>query len=74
MTNLDWLDHAACQRYNPEWWFSDDYKKTRTAIAICNVCPVKDPCLQSSLTYPYGVWGGLTAHERRQLHRKETSA
>ncbi len=39
------------------------------ARAICSVCPVDSDCLEFSLTIkePYGIWGGLTETERRQV-------
>ncbi len=48
-------------------------KKTnvREAKKICAGCPVKEQCLEYGLTHvEYGVWGGLTANERRTLNRK----
>ena len=39
------------------------------AKAICSVCPVKVECLEFALEIkePYGIWGGYTETERRQL-------
>ncbi len=39
------------------------------AKAICSVCPVNGDCLEFALTIkePYGIWGGLTETERRQV-------
>lgn len=39
------------------------------AKAICSVCPVKEDCLEFALEIrePYGIWGGLTETERRQV-------
>lgn len=39
------------------------------AKAICSVCPVKDDCLEFAVEIkePYGIWGGLTETERRQV-------
>jgi WhiB family redox-sensing transcriptional regulator len=39
------------------------------AKAICSVCPVKDDCLEFAVEIkePYGIWGGLTETERRQI-------
>lgn len=41
------------------------------AKRVCASCPVKDECLAVALTYgeDYGIWGGLTAAERRDLNR-----
>ena len=39
------------------------------AKAICGVCSVKGDCLEFALEIkePYGIWGGLTETERRQV-------
>lgn len=39
---------------------------------MCNRCPVKEQCLkygmeQDTASYGYGLWGGLSAHERYKL-------
>lgn len=41
----------------------------QAAKRICASCPVQDDCLQVALTFneDYGIWGGLTAAERRAL-------
>lgn len=39
------------------------------AKSICQVCPVKSPCHDYAMAIrePYGIWGGLTEVERRNL-------
>jgi WhiB family redox-sensing transcriptional regulator len=39
------------------------------AKSICRVCPVIAQCLRHALRAdePYGVWGGRSAAERREL-------
>ena len=40
------------------------------AKAVCARCPVRAECLtEALLRIPYGIAGGLTEHERRQLRR-----
>ncbi|WP_374213165.1 WhiB family transcriptional regulator [Streptomyces sp. G1] len=48
-------------------------KDAARAKGICNGCPVKAECLDWALTAgePYGVWGGMTAHDRRKLRRRQ---
>jgi WhiB family redox-sensing transcriptional regulator len=43
-------------------------RREQKAKAICQVCPVKEECLEFALEIrePYGIWGGLTETERRQ--------
>lgn len=44
-------------------------KREVRAKSICAVCPVRVPCLEyaAEIKEPYGIWGGLTEAERRQL-------
>lgn len=43
--------------------------KEAEAKIICNFCPVKALCAEYSILAdePYGVWGGITASERRAI-------
>ena len=44
------------------------------ARAVCRQCPVREECLDYAFRTHmlYGIWGGLTENERRQLaqHRR----
>jgi len=44
-------------------------RREQKAKAICSVCPVNPDCLEFALTIrePYGIWGGLTESDRRQV-------
>ena len=44
-------------------------RREHKAKAICSVCPVKVECLDFAIEIrePYGIWGGYTETERRQL-------
>src|SRR5579872_1945603 len=58
---------------NPELFFTeDDPAAAAAAKAICGGCPFRAPCLAFALAtrQPYGVWGGLTAEERRPAVRR----
>ena len=46
-------------------------KEMQEAIALCNGCRVKTPCLQYALHHElHGIWGGMTEGQRKVL-RKE---
>ncbi|MER6171323.1 WhiB family transcriptional regulator [Streptosporangium sp. NPDC001681] len=48
--------------------------REKKAKKICHACPVMEKCLEWNLSFgphQYGVGGGLTAEERRTLHRKK---
>jgi WhiB family redox-sensing transcriptional regulator len=44
-------------------------KRESTAKRICAACPVRRECLDYAMRVhePFGIWGGLTEAERRQL-------
>lgn len=72
----DWVEDAACKGQPRDWWFPEHppTKKSvlemRSAIAICNKCPVKENCLEHSLHWEhFGIWGGLTERRRMALRR-----
>lgn len=41
---------------------------TERAVSICQRCPLRRPCLLAAVQRrePHGVWGGLTAYQRRR--------
>lgn len=52
--------------------------RERTAKGVCAGCPVLAECLESELAYgigkQWGVCGGMTAEERKQLLRERRAA
>jgi len=71
------IKDAPCQSVDPETFFPDptDVLKTREAKSLCKQCKpeTKNDCLTFALTNKigYGIWGGLTTDERRNLKRRE---
>jgi len=67
-TREPWMREASCRDMPTDWWFPERCHNWSKAKAICNECPVKQDCLDYSLTLPVcvGIWGGLTGRERRQ--------
>lgn len=66
----DWLDEAACRRFDPEIFFpigsgEIHLREYRRAQRICAVCPVIDECaaLASDLGATDGVWAGRIASD-----------
>lgn len=79
----EWQLHAACQGYSSSVFFHPDGERgsarahrASRAKAICASCPVIEQCRQHALAAhePYGVWGGLTEEERRQVWRTRAHA
>jgi hypothetical protein len=41
------------------------------AVRVCELCPVKQECLDYSLHWePFGIWGGLTEGARERMRKK----
>ena len=75
----DFFDRAACANEDPALFYSRwgvDTGYTARAKRICGGCPVRLECLKWALKNGerYGIWGGLTTGERRQLTMKKKSA
>lgn len=71
----DWVTDGACWDHpTPDLWFPEkgDWVASRDAKKICADCPVAFDCRQYSLDtrQGYGIWGGLSAEDRRQLRRR----
>jgi WhiB family transcriptional regulator, redox-sensing transcriptional regulator len=74
-----WWESGACRGADPVLFFPPDQDRARermereqAAIALCRSCPVRRVCLKHALAVPerFGVWGGTTEIERRNLHRR----
>lgn len=69
-----WRKRAACRGIDVEIFFpeTDDDAEAEAAKAVCEVCPVRQACLEHALAYREreGVWGGTTERERRRILRQ----
>lgn len=47
--------------------------KYSSAKRICERCPVQSPCAAYAILndVSYGLWGGMTTNQRKQLSRAE---
>ncbi len=72
-----WQQHAACRSLGPYFFGPDDeqsgarIRRERTARQICADCPVLAPCRRQGVetAEPYGIWGGLTERDRRDVRK-----
>ena len=81
---LLWAQEAAGQvpcENAPDLFFGDAEDEAYTynpayAKSLCLACPVLELCAKYALSAaePYGVWGGLTAGERKKLIRRGAPA
>lgn len=62
---------ALCASTDPELYFPDKGERAKAdqAKASCALCPVQEQCLRWALrnNERYGVWGGKSERERREL-------
>jgi WhiB family redox-sensing transcriptional regulator len=71
----DQLAEAACADHpNREWWFPTRGESHLDAVAVCEQCPVREPCLEYALVnrIDHGVWGGKSERARRRLRKGRT--
>ncbi|MEL4358328.1 MULTISPECIES: WhiB family transcriptional regulator [unclassified Luteococcus] len=66
----DWTLMARCRGMEDALF--PEGKDQKRARAVCLGCPVRSTCLAEALDnrIEWGVWGGLTERERRQLLRQ----
>jgi WhiB family transcriptional regulator, redox-sensing transcriptional regulator len=76
---LEWRRLAACKSVDPNLFFpvsgGNSSRQVAQAKALCGTCAVRRQCLQYAIRQDedYGVWGGLTADERRQVSWPEAN-
>lgn len=71
-----WRDEATCRQVDAEAFFPEAGANPNPARRVCAVCPVRVECLTDALNrrdIAYGVLGGLTPRERRELLRHQTT-
>jgi WhiB family redox-sensing transcriptional regulator len=70
----DWQLRGLCRQLDSTMFFTPDRERgslrahrEQRAKAICARCPVLEQCRSHALRArePYGVWGGMTEHERK---------
>jgi WhiB family redox-sensing transcriptional regulator len=70
-----WMDYARCHDYELNTFFPEPGRgrsigaAVNRAIAICNQCPVRQPCLEYALDnhIRHGVWGGESERGRARI-------
>ena len=80
-----WMFDGLCASHpNPDLWYPEKgwdsirvdggsaRSQVREAKALCADCPVRLLCLENALQQGerYGIWGGKTERERRQIRRE----
>lgn len=64
-----WQDFAACAQADPDAFFPEPGGSHCVAKKVCAGCEVRAACLNYALEHNevFGIWGGLSYHERREL-------
>lgn len=64
-----WVIDALCRQTDPDAFYPALGETTTPAKRVCAHCPVTAQCLEYALMHDerFGVWGGLSARERRHL-------
>ena len=69
--DVEWALRGACRDVDPESLFVSGAAQHK-AKSVCSECVVRIDCLADALDSQteFGVWGGLTERERRELLRR----
>lgn len=75
----DWMERAACRRVGVADFFAapGQQEARERAKELCRGCGVREDCLSYSLEFPvnfFGIWGGATPEQRRQLRKAREAA
>lgn len=67
----EWALSAACRGADPDIFFPERGDLAEPALVVCRRCPVRQECLDFAISNreKVGIWGGLTAEDRRQMVR-----
>ena len=68
-----WKADAACRSMHPDLFFferGESRQAVERAKAICADCPVVGECREYGMAENFGIFGGLTENERRQVRRR----
>ena len=68
---LNWMDDALCAQTDPDAFHPGhgELNLSKTAIKICNMCDVKEQCLDYALknNESIGIWGGTGPRTRAKM-------
>jgi len=68
---VTWHAQANCLGVDPEVFYPErgDMAAFRTAVAICQGCPVIEQCLEENMAEKDGIFGGLSGNQRREYRK-----
>ena len=67
----EWIAEGLCRGMDPQVFFPSDGLGVQAAAAICQGCPVREPCLEYALVnrIQHGVFGGVSERGRDRILR-----
>ena len=68
-----WRTRAECAGVDPEVFLTERGASPEPALAYCRRCEVRTECLEAALELnqqAVGVWGGVSARERRTARKR----
>lgn len=73
-TREPWQIKGRCLQHLHLDWDPTTTRGVRACKAVCELCTVKDECFDAGMQNqePWGIWGGLTTAERRDLARERS--
>lgn len=76
MSDEGWRDSALCAQTDPDLFFPDWGEPAEPAKRICGACTVRADCLAYALgqEVQWGVWGGYTTRELRDMRLRGDAA
>jgi WhiB family redox-sensing transcriptional regulator len=71
-----WHEKALCRELGPRLFFverGEEFNAILCAKEVCRECPVQARCLEYATvnSIGYGIWGGMTAEERRRYVNRQ---
>jgi WhiB family redox-sensing transcriptional regulator len=72
----EWHKDALCREFPGLNFFPERGERVDTLKAVCGRCAVRDECLSVALEHndPFGIWGGTSGRERRNMRRDAAAA
>lgn len=72
-----WMKFAACKgvdinKFYPPAGERGRKQGVKIISRYCNVCPVQKKCLEVGRYNKFGIWGGMTAEQRKKMNQEKT--
>ncbi len=69
-SEINWREYAYCKGTDPGLFYPITNKQQAEVAKVCGHCVVRNECLEYALeNKEYGVWGGTTERQRRDINK-----